>query len=341
MAPAPDIVVVGAGVCGLACAQALSAAGLEPLVLERGRGVGGRCATRRVAGQPLDFGVAFLHGRDPAFLAALRAVPATVLEGWPSEIHGTGRPCQPSAFEPGERRLAYAEGVSAFPKHLARSLDVRLATRVVRLEATDGALALQLEDDGSIEAQKVVLALAPEQALELLGTLPEPPPEVRSAAAVLEMVRSHACLAVLATYPEGAPRPTWQVSYPETSAVVQLVSHESSKRPAASPLALVVQAHAAWSRQHLDDPAWPEALLGEVASLHGAWAARPAAMESHRWLFARGDLDGELAAPLWLRLPWRAHLGIAGDRFAPGGGVEAAWLAGRRLAERILREHGA
>lgn len=338
MAPAPDVVVVGAGVCGLACAQALAASGLEPLVLERGRGVGGRCATRRIASQPLDFGVAFLHGREPEFLTALRAVPAAVIEGWPSEIHGTGRPCQPDAFAPGEHRLAYEEGLSAFPKHMARGLAVRLGAQVVRLEPTDGALALHLEDGGRIEAGRIVLALAPEQALDLLATVPEPPPEVRSAAAVLEMIRSHACLAVLATYPDDAPRPTWHVSYPETSSVVQIVSHDSSKRPAGSSLALVVQAHAAWSRRHLDDPAWPEALLREAASLHGAWVARPRAVESHRWLFARGDRDAELAAPLWLRLPSGARLGVAGDRFAPGGGVEAAWLSGRRLAERILRE---
>ena len=341
MVGAPEVVVVGAGVCGLACAQALAAAGLEPLVLERARGVGGRCATRRVAGQPVDFGVAFLHGSDPGFLAALRAVPATVLEGWPSEIHGTGRPCQPDAFAPGERRLAYAEGVTSFPKHMARGLAVRLGARVVGLEPAGGALALSLDDGGRVESGKVVLALAPEQALDLLRTLPEPSLEVRSAGAVLDMTRSHACLTVMATYPSDAPRPAWQVSYPETSAVIQLVSHDSSKRPAGNSPALVVQAHAAWSRRHLDDPAWPEALLQEAASLHGAWAALPAAVESHRWRFARGDRDAELAAPLWLRLPGGARLGIAGDRFAPGGGVEAAWLSGRRLAERILRENPA
>jgi renalase len=337
MAQAPDVVVVGAGVCGLACARTLAASGMDLLVLERGRGVGGRCATRRIAGQPLDFGVAFLHGSEPEFLTALRAVPS-VIEGWPSDVHGTGRPCQPDAFAPGEHRLAYEEGLSAFPKHMARGLTVRLGARVVRLELTDGALALHLEDGGRVEAGMTVLALAPEQALDLLGTLPEPSPESRSAAAVLEMIPSHACLAVLATYPDDAPRPPWHVSYPETSSVVQLVSHDSSKRPAGSSLALVIQAHAAWSRRHLDDAAWPEALLREAASLHGEWVARPAALESHRWRFARGDRDAELAAPLWLHLPSGARLGVAGDRFAPGGGVEAAWLSGRRLAERILRE---
>lgn len=329
---------MGAGVCGLSCARALSAAGIEPLVLERARGVGGRCATRRVGGEPVDFGVAFLHGQDPDFLAALRAVPATVIEGWPLEIHGTGQPCQPEAFAPGERRLAYAEGLTAFPKHLARGLAVRLGARVTALEPAGRSLGLRLEDGTRLEGEAVILALAPEQALDLLATLPDPPAAVRSASALLDMTRSHACLAVMATYPEGTPRPTWHVCYPERSTVIQLVSHESSKRPAGSALALVIQAHAAWSRRHLDDPGWPEALLREAGALLGGWAARPAAAEHHRWRFARGDLAGELASPLWLALEGGARLGLAGDRFAPGGGVQAAWLAGRRLAARILEE---
>ena len=107
------IAVVGAGVAGLSCARALADAGRPVTVLERARGVGGRCTTRRLEGVPLDMGAAFLHGRDAAFLAALESVPARRLEGWPAAVHGSGRPCQPEAFQPGERRLAYAEGVWA------------------------------------------------------------------------------------------------------------------------------------------------------------------------------------------------------------------------------------
>lgn len=338
MAEGPAVIVVGAGVAGLACARALSAAGVEALVLERARGVGGRCATRRMEGHRLDFGVAFLHGHDPAFLTALRGVPATVLESWPAEIHGTGRPCQPQAFAPGEERLAYAEGASAFPKHLASGLEIRTGARVVSLEPAGAALALVLADGARLEAPTVVLALAPEQAQRLLATLPSPSPAVRSAVALLDMTRSHPCLAVMATYPAGTPRPSWDVSYPERSSIVQLVSNESSKRQGTDGLALVVQAHAAWSSRNMDDPSWPQALLAEAAALHGGWIARPTATEPHRWRYARGDLAGELAAPLWLGLDGGARLGLAGERFAPGGGVEAAWLAGRELAARIVAE---
>jgi predicted NAD/FAD-dependent oxidoreductase len=333
-----EVVVVGGGICGLACAQALSAAGRPALVLERARGVGGRCATRRLGGQPVDLGVAFLHGRDPELLAALRAVPATRLEGWPASIQGTGRPCQPEAFAAGSWRLAYAEGLTAFPKALAQGLTVRLETRVVGLSPAGEALALRLEDGGRLEAGAVVLALAPEQALELLATLEAPPPEVRSARAVLDMAHSQPCLTVLATYPDTAPRPGWHVSYPEDSRLIQIATHDSAKRAGSPALALVIQAHPAWSRQHLEDPAWPEALLAEAGARYGAWAARPAAFEKHRWRYARTDDSAELAGPLLLRLPGGVRLGLAGDRFAPGGGVESAWRSGRRLARRLLEE---
>jgi len=331
-----EVVVVGAGVSGLACARALADAGRKVRVLERARGVGGRCATRRVDGQPIDFGVAFLHGRDPAFLDALEAVPARRLPGWPAEIRGTGRPCQPEALAPGERRLAFAEGVSAFPKHLARGLDVRLEARLEGLEAGGETLRLLVDDGDPVEARTLVLALAAEQASDLLGTLAAPPPAVETARAVLDMARSEACLALLATYPEGAPAPSWHVSYPEDSRLIQLAAHDSSKRERPAFLAMVYQAHSRWSREHLDASGWAEAVLAEAGALFGAWAARPARVEEHRWRFARTGRSAELAAPLLLALPGGARLGIAGERFAPGGGVEAAWASGRMLARQIL-----
>ncbi len=122
-----DVIIVGAGIAGLALARELHERGHGPLVLERSRGVGGRCATRRVDDRPVDHGVAFLHGRDPRFLAALDAAVPTggAIEGWPIVRDGDGTPCQPRAFGEQGRRLALRAGVNTFAKSLARGTNVR------------------------------------------------------------------------------------------------------------------------------------------------------------------------------------------------------------------------
>ncbi len=333
-----DVLVAGAGVAGLACARDLAGAGRRVSAIDRARGVGGRCATRRVEGQRVDTGVAFLHGRDPRFLAELESVQATAIPGWPSEVHGAGRPCQPEAFQAGEQRLAYAEGVNAFPRWLAAGLGVRTGARVERLELSGRLPRAVLEGGEGLEAETLVLALAPEQSQRLLAAVPSALAPVAAARALLGMAGSDPSLSLAALYPRSTAEPPWHVWYPAESSVLQLVAHDSSKRQTSHFLALVFQAHARWSRQHADLPNWPDLVLAEAARLLGSWAAAPLHRHPHRWRFARTDWSGEMAGPLLVRLPGGGRLGVCGDRFAPGGGVEAAWLSGRALARRILAE---
>src|SRR3954466_7166484 len=67
-----DVVVIGAGVAGLAAAARLRARGADVLVLEARTRAGGRVHTIRGDGwpAPLEKGAEFLHGRDP-YLARL------------------------------------------------------------------------------------------------------------------------------------------------------------------------------------------------------------------------------------------------------------------------------
>lgn len=333
-----DVLVIGAGVSGLSCARALVAAGREVAVLDRARGVGGRCATHRLLGMPFDQGVSFLHGRDPGFLAEVRAAAPRRIEGWPQRVQGTGRPCQPEAFRSGEQRIAVVDGVTAFPRHLARDLVVRPGARVERLDLGGPLPAAILEGGECLRARRLVLALAPEQVLQLLDGVEGLPRPLAGIRALLETSSSEPSLSLCAGYPEGTPAPAWDAWYPEESRVLQYLGHESAKRESPAFLGLVLQAQPAWSRRNLDDPAWPEALLAEAARVAGAWAGRPAATHAHRWRYARTDLAAELSGPVLVRLPSGGAVGICGDRFAPGGGVEAAWISGRDLGRRIAAE---
>jgi predicted NAD/FAD-dependent oxidoreductase len=331
-----DTLVVGAGIAGLTCAVELQRQGQAVAVLERARGVGGRCATRRVAGQPVDHGPTFLHGKDPSFLEALTGIEGvSVLEGWPYRVEGPGRPCHPDAFRRGERRLACAEGLTAWPKAMARELDVRLRTRVIQVDPVDGGARLHLDGGKEVMASTVVLTAPLEQTAALLATSGLPTPALRSMHALLGMLGTVPCLSLIATFDQGDP-PPWDIFYPERGAL-QLIAHDSAKRPDPGHLALVFQATPRWSREHLEaqPEEWSEALLNEAAGMLGPWVRSPTATHPHRWRYARVERWSELARPLVIDLPSGGRIGLAGEAFSPGNGVQAAWRSGRRLARSL------
>jgi len=335
-----DFVVIGAGIAGLSCAVTLQKAGVRPVVLERSRGVGGRCATRRVKEQPVDHGVIFLHGGDTEFLEALDAVDATPTPGWPMQISGTGTPCQPEAFLPYQRRLAFVEGLTAFPKHLSRSLDVQLGSQVNSLRKTEMGFRIESEDGSSWKSPNVIVTLPAEQTIRLTEALPDDAKEIRAANKLLREIGTEPCLTLLAGYPADGPGPYWDVLYPEESLILMLVSHDSTKRTYQKSRVLVYQCRARWSRQNLEEapPTWTAQILAEAARLLGPWAGKPEWTQPHRWRYARTGTGATLTAPLLLEFPGGRKLGLAGEVFSPGGGVEAAWLSGRRLARRLLGE---
>ena len=339
-----EVVVVGAGIAGLSLARALADSGMKPLVLDRSRGVGGRAATRRVEGQPVDHGVVFLHGSHPKFLASLDGVEATPIEGWPGRVRGEGRPCQPRAFRKGERRLAFEEGITAFPKSLARGIEVRRGARVVGLAERGEGVEASLEGGESVVARNLVLALALEQTERLLAPLSKETGALRPVASLLSMLTTEPCLALIAGYPLGpsGDEPDWDLLYPSEESILMLVAHDSAKRKETKWRVLVYQCRSCFSRRHLEsDPErWIPLVLSDASRLLGDWAGRPLWQSAHRWRYSRADSANTLARPLWITLGNGASIGVGGESFTPGGGVEGAFLSGLRLSERILGDNG-
>jgi monoamine oxidase len=68
---ANDVLVIGAGMAGLAAARALAEAGLTVLVLEAQDRVGGRIFTRHVGDEAIELGAEFIHGRPPELWALI------------------------------------------------------------------------------------------------------------------------------------------------------------------------------------------------------------------------------------------------------------------------------
>jgi predicted NAD/FAD-dependent oxidoreductase len=176
-----------------------------------------------------------------------------------------------------------------------------------------------------------------EEAVDLFSSVRDEA-ALASCGALLRMVGCSSCLTLLAGYDAAHPRPDWDLWYPEDSRVLQLISHDSAKRRDPERLVMVYQALPAWSRKHHDDPeaGWSAAMLDEAEKLVGSGAGQPAWVQAHRWRYARIDHGSEFSRTLLFTLDGGARIGLAGEPFAPGGGVEAAWRSGRELARRLI-----
>ena len=95
----PNVVVIGAGVAGLAAARRLVAAGCDVTIVEARERIGGRVWTLHEPGLgvPIELGAEFVHGGAPAVYAMARDAGLAVIdvagEPWTGEreTHGSGQ----------------------------------------------------------------------------------------------------------------------------------------------------------------------------------------------------------------------------------------------------------
>ncbi|EAW34460.1 NAD(P)/FAD-dependent oxidoreductase [Lyngbya sp. PCC 8106] len=291
-----DIAIIGAGFAGLIAAQDLKQAGYSVIVLEKSRGVGGRCATRRVSDICVDHGVRYLAATGEHTQNLIKQLTATnVLELWTDKIYGF-KENQLQSLQPQSCYIA-PSGMNSVGKELAVGLDIWFNRRVQRLTPTENKtwyLSLETthptatEKPQEVEAKAVILAIPAPQALLLLESLTAELP-----ANFVEQVRSveyDPCITAMAGYPENELTlknfPEKAITFPEDE-ILAWVGLDSSKRLNPQHPVLVIQSSAKFAEYYLDTTDLQpvgELLLKSVSdslSLGNAeW------MQVHRWRYA-------------------------------------------------------
>jgi monoamine oxidase len=86
-----DVVIIGAGVAGLAAGRLLARAGRRVAIIEARDRVGGRIHTRHLAPSiPIELGAEFIHGEPPALWALIREANLSTFEIEGSELKYEG-----------------------------------------------------------------------------------------------------------------------------------------------------------------------------------------------------------------------------------------------------------
>lgn len=162
-----DVLIIGAGLSGLMAARGLVKAGKRVLLLDKGKSVGGRLATRRIGEGMADHGAQFFTTRDPAFTALLDEWRA---EGLAFEWSRGWSDGSLVATRDGHPRYAINGGMNALAKHLAVGLDVRVNVRVVSLSAVENGWEVRDEAGTRVTAKAALLTPPVPQSLALLDT---------------------------------------------------------------------------------------------------------------------------------------------------------------------------
>ncbi|SDE44444.1 hypothetical protein SAMN04488581_4022 [Mycolicibacterium neoaurum] len=300
----PRVAVIGAGLSGAACAQALRERDIEVEIFERGRAPGGRMASPTVHGRRVDMGAAYFTVNDPSFTA--------VADGWISR--GLARPWTDTfdVFSPAGHDVTTGPMRFAAPGGL-RSLVRDQLPDGVRVES-----AVESLDDLAHDA--VVLAMPDPQAARL-------------APQACTWVTYEPVIAVAAGWAERS-WPFADAAFVNDDPDLSFIADDGARRGDGAAV-LVVHTTADRAQSHLDRPddavAPVLSALRRVASVDAA----PSWTHAHRWTFAKptgthGDAEFGLDTS-------GRPLGICGDAWCPSGAprVESAWLSGRRLGAAL------
>lgn len=314
-----DVIIIGAGMAGLSAARAL-APETSVRILDKGRGVGGRLATRRINGAVLDHGAQFFTVRGDDFAAMVdSAQEANAIEEW----------CQGFAIEDGYPRYRGTAGMTSLAKWMAGSLSIDLGVEVSAVEATGSTIRCR-DAEGSLLAEgtnAIVTAPIP-QSLRLLqnGAVRTPPPLL----AALEATDYFATLALLVTI-EGEPNVAEPGGMQLDDGPFTFIA--DNYRKGISPTgALTFHANHDYSLRRFDDDG--DEVLNELLELAKPWIgnARLTTAQLKKWRYA-GPVKPLPNATEVIDCG-SSKIALAGDAFA-GPKVEGAFNSGLAAARAL------
>ena len=317
-----EVLVIGAGMSGLSAAADLVRAGREVLVIDKGRGLGGRLSNRRLSDAIAEHGAQFVTARTPRFKTLIDhwMSAGIVREWWRSDAdeESTGYP-----------RYCGIPTMSQMAKELAKGLTVRSGQRAVTVKQQDGRWITTLESGVEISSEKIIITAPVPQTLELLKaggiTMTD---NVRQQ---LEAIEYEPCIAVMAALSNETEIPQ-NGALPITHGPIAWIGDNQAKGVSNEP-AITIHASAAFSQEHWhrDRLTVGRELLDSAEQLLGAAVVD---YQVHGWLYSKPVTTESEQALLVSEAPVMV---LAGDAFG-GPKIEGAVLSGWAAAEILLNK---
>ena len=323
--PIVNVAVIGAGISGLSCANALADAGVEVTVFEKSRGVGGRMATRRIDHTTsFDHGAQFFTVTDDRFRDVVQSWEREeVVQRWRPRI-GVIADGQFHSIEDRDRFVGIPT-MNGVCRHLIQHLKGVFEARINALSRIEHLWGLEIEKSRSRGGfDYVVSSIPPAQCLEIF-------PKCE----MTDQISAHQMTSCWTVMIQVADR--LQLDF--DAAVVResrlsWIARNSSKPMRDSGLETwVLQASPEWSGMNLENDRVEvrNQLIEEFWRVTHHEPVSAKAQPAHRWRFAQPILESTQQCYFD---PVR-KLGACGD-WCDAGNVEGAYLSGLAMANCVL-----
>lgn len=324
------IAIIGAGMAGASAGQALAQRGACVVLFDKGRGPGGRCATRRQDVCSFDHGAQYFTARDPRFRQQVADwAKKRVATRWRPRIGELveGR------FVPTRRNGLWVgtPGMNEIARAMLDNLDIRFNASVRSIEhGVDGWRVIEDSGEGHFGFDQLLITVPAPQVKTLMG---DHYPEASESAEQATMLP---CWSLMLTFSNRIELP-FDATKVAGDGPISWLSRNSSKpgRDDNGMDCWVVQADHDWSREHveLSTIEATEQLLGgfmRICKACGIAMTDPKHVRAHRWRHALATPN--LAQPCMIESDTR--LAVAGD-WLSGGRIENAWLSGLAAAQAL------
>ena len=331
-----DVIVIGAGMAGLTCAQQLTQAGLDIAIVEKSAGVGGRMATRRLQGTWVDHGAQLISAKSDDFGRFIRKMQDKgIVKEWTRNVYKLSSVgLIPPEADARDQRYCCPLGMTAIAKYLATELTIINNARIIGIRHDDKRWQLITDRQEVIETKAIVSTIPAPQFLPLFEDVLAHAPNLLQALQSVQFVPS---VTIMAGYNSSYIIPEeWQAIRCVNDPILDWISHDSSKHPEkSSQPVFVLQSTAEFAKQSMEESDLEIAgkpLLIQAGRLLAKWLSTPEWWQVHRWRYA---LATESLGVSCLSTAIPLPLICAGD-WCAGNNIESAYHSGLAAAESVI-----
>jgi hypothetical protein len=328
-----DIIIVGSGMSGITAAKKLQDNGFNVKLIDKGRGIGGRMASRRIPNSKgeegvFDFGAQYFTVKSEKFkILHDKLIKENIVQKWSNGF----KTAEGLDKRNSVARFIGRRGIRDIAKNLAADLNVLKQTKVESLEEEGKKWKVNLEDGESLFTDAVIFTSPVPQSLQLVKLSDiQLPKNIKENLEKIKYLSCYAVMAVLNDKPR-IPEPggLWFGS-PKVRWIADNKKKGISKIESATILTGSKFSEENWE---LSDEEILESLNPEIEEWIGYENIQK--YHVHRWRYSQPIIFYDENS---LLLEEPLPLGFAGDAFFASR-IEGAYESGLNIAERFIEKY--